>query len=50
MEPLNKLLHAGEDSVPVVDHTVHIADKAFFLIKINGTELFHNDTTFLLSP
>ena len=37
MQPLNEFRHSRQDSVAVIDYTVHIANKAFFLVKINFT-------------
>ena len=34
LQPVDKLRHAGENFVAVIDHAVHIADIAFFVIKI----------------
>lgn len=30
LEPGDKFLHAGQETVAVVDHAVHVADEAFF--------------------
>ena len=36
MEPLEELRNAGQNLIAVIDHAVHVADKALFLLKING--------------
>ena len=48
MEPADKFLHARQDLVAVVDHAVHITDKAFFLVEIEDRSLFHMFTAFLV--
>ena len=35
MEPLNKLRHPRQNLITVIDHTIHIADKTCFFIKID---------------
>ena len=37
MQPLNELRHPRQNAVAVVDDAVHIADEAFFLVKIDGS-------------
>ena len=44
MQPLDKLRHAGQDPVSVIDHAVHIADEALFPVEIHGCVRIHNDT------
>ena len=39
MQPLNELRHPRQNAVAVVDDAVHIADEAFFLVKIDGSLL-----------
>ena len=48
MKPLEEFGNAGKDFVPMVDHAVHIADKAFFLIKVNGIYKIHYELLSLL--
>ena len=45
VEPVNKFHHPGQHPVAVVDDTVHIADKAFFLVKID-----HKYTSYFRFP
>ena len=49
MEPADKFLHPRQNSVAVVDHAVHIADKALFLVEIEYRSLFHRFTAFRCS-
>ena len=37
MEPLDELRHTRQDPVAVIDDAVHIADKAFFCVEIQGS-------------
>ena len=41
LQPFYKLLHPRQNDVPVVDHSVHITDEAFFLVKINCCHNYH---------
>ena len=42
VEPLDELRHSGQNSVSMVDDSVHIADKALFLVKIHSLHLSVN--------
>ena len=46
IEPLDKLRHTGQDTVSMVDDTVHITDKALFLVKINRSKCVHMLSSF----
>ena len=36
VQPPDKLRHAGQNAVPVVDHAVHVADEALFLVEVHA--------------
>ena len=42
-QPGHKFLHARQQHVAVIDHAVHIADKALLFGKVNGVEI-HSDS------
>ena len=35
IQPVDKFSHTGQDDIAVVDDTVHVADKAFFAVKVD---------------
>ena len=37
VQPVDELRHARQNTIAVVDHTVHIADEALFLVEIDGS-------------
>ena len=45
IQPLHKLLHPRQQTVPMIDHTVHVADKALLL-----SQFLHGSCSFLNWP
>ena len=49
VEPLDKLGHPGQDTVAVIDHTVHITDETLFFVEIYFIGcLKHSANSFLI--
>ena len=46
VEPVDELRNPGQDTVAVVDHAIHIADKTFLLFKLNHTRSLLSYQTF----